>query len=103
MQVKIKLAEISAGSVRDGDIGPTSVRPLTEEAFVEDAVEQPEVDAVEEEEEEDVQVLKGQPMPRWYRRNQQGLDLRCNRYKSLLQCPVLNQDRETSCALPWPA
>ena len=39
---------------------------------------------VEEEDEGDMLVPRCQPMPHWCRWNQQGLDLNCNRHKSLL-------------------
>ena len=55
------------------------------------------------EDEGDVEVPKDQLMPHWCRRNQWGLDLNCNRHRFHPQCPVLTKDRETSCALPWPA
>ena len=61
-----------------------------------------EADEVEEDE-GDVVIPRCQPMPHWCRRNQWDLSLSCNKHRSLLQCPVLNRDRETSCALPWPA
>ena len=61
-----------------------------------------EVDEVEEDE-GDVVIPRCQLMPHWYRRNQWDLDLNCNRLRFHPQCPVLTKDRETSCALPWPA
>ena len=59
-----------------------------------------EADEVEEDE-GDVVIPRCQPMPLWCSRNQWDLSLSCNKHRSLLQCPVLNRDRETSCALPW--
>ena len=62
-----------------------------------------EADEVKEDDEGDVVIPRCQPMPHWCRRNQWDLDLNCNRLRFHPQCPVLTKDRETSCALPWPA
>ena len=61
-----------------------------------------EADEVEDDE-GDVEIPRCQRMPHWRSRNQWDLSLSCNKHRSLLQCPVLHRDRETSCALPWPA
>ena len=72
-----------------------------EEAVVDGTIADDEEVVVEDE--GDVEVPKDQLMPHWCRRNQWGLDLNCNRHRFHPQCPVLTKDRETSCALPWPA
>ena len=86
MQVSVHWEITNARDLGDGDIGPKTVHLLTMQEIVEDVDERCVVVEADEEEddEEDVPVLRCQPMPRWYSRNQQGLCLRCNRHKSLL-------------------
>ena len=72
MQVRVHWETTNVGDVGDGDIGPKTVHLLTMQEIVEDVDERCVVVKVDEEEddEEDVQVLRCQPMPRWYSRNQ---------------------------------